>query len=615
LLYFIILLNVSPLFAGNAFLQWKAPTTNEDGTPLTDLSGYKIYYGTASGNYSKTIDVGNVTTYTITNLTDGVTYYFAATAYDRSMNESRYSNEVNKIILLAEGNVSNPSIKQCTLHISKSRTGSGSGTVSSSPVGISCGADCSEAYTSGTVLTLTATADESSTFSGWTGACTGTGNCTVTMDAAKTVTATFTLKTYTITASAGSGGSITPSGTITVNHGASQAFTITANTDYTVGGVVVDGSSVGSVTSYTFTNVTANHTISASFAAVEDNSLMPDTIDLPKTGQTVSYVPGDDGSIQAGIEWPTARFTDNSDGTVTDNLTGLMWLKDGGCLRKNWNNSLRAIKDLNSNSGIINCLEYAAVYNDWRLPNVNELESLVNYGASDTSKWLNIKGFVDMKSYPYWSSTTYQSSTTRAWIISMNNGLGSQSGKSNTLYFLPVRDVVPGNPQELASTRQTVKYAQGDDGSIQAGFYMPSPRFNDNDDGTVTDNLTGLMWLKDGGCFRKSWNTIFDTIKDFNRNPGFYNCFGYIASYTDWRLPNIKELESLINYEAVNLSGWLNTEGFLNVKSSFYWSSTTYQGSTTQAWRLDMQRANRSFKRKSYSYYAWPVRGGTVKGK
>ena len=77
LLYiFIILLNVSPLFAGNAFLQWEAPSTNDDGTPLTDLAGYKIYYGTASGNYTQTIDVGNVTTYTITNLTDGVSILF-----------------------------------------------------------------------------------------------------------------------------------------------------------------------------------------------------------------------------------------------------------------------------------------------------------------------------------------------------------------------------------------------------------------------------------------------------------------------------------------------------------------------------------------------------------
>ncbi len=72
--------------------------------------------------------------------------------------------------------------------------------------------------------------------------------------------------TYVITASAGTNGSITPSGSVTVNSGAAQTFTISANTGYHVADVLVDGSSVGDVTSYTFSNVTANHTITASFA-------------------------------------------------------------------------------------------------------------------------------------------------------------------------------------------------------------------------------------------------------------------------------------------------------------------------------------------------------------
>ncbi|MBI5286287.1 MAG: PKD domain-containing protein [Deltaproteobacteria bacterium] len=86
------------IHAGQAILSWDPPTTNADGTPLTDLAGYKLYYGTAPGNYSQSIDVGNVTTYTINNLIDGFTYYFAVTSYDTSGNESSYSNEVNKTI-------------------------------------------------------------------------------------------------------------------------------------------------------------------------------------------------------------------------------------------------------------------------------------------------------------------------------------------------------------------------------------------------------------------------------------------------------------------------------------------------------------------------------------
>ena len=75
----------------------EAPTTNADDSALTDLGGYKIYYGTSSGNYTQEVNVGNVNTYTLT-LADGATYYFTVTAYDTLGNESEYSNEVNKTI-------------------------------------------------------------------------------------------------------------------------------------------------------------------------------------------------------------------------------------------------------------------------------------------------------------------------------------------------------------------------------------------------------------------------------------------------------------------------------------------------------------------------------------
>ena len=86
------------------------------------------------------------------------------------------------------------------------------------------------------------------------------------VNSSHTISASFAANTYIITASAGVGGTITPSGSVSVNHGANQTFTITPNTGYTVSNVVVDGSSVGAVTTYTFSNVTAVHTISATFA-------------------------------------------------------------------------------------------------------------------------------------------------------------------------------------------------------------------------------------------------------------------------------------------------------------------------------------------------------------
>jgi hypothetical protein len=83
--------------SNSATLTWDPPSTNTDGTPLTDLAGHKVYYGTTSGNYTEVIDVGNVITYKVGGLQPG-TYYFAVIAYDTSGNESDYSNEVSRII-------------------------------------------------------------------------------------------------------------------------------------------------------------------------------------------------------------------------------------------------------------------------------------------------------------------------------------------------------------------------------------------------------------------------------------------------------------------------------------------------------------------------------------
>jgi len=246
-------------FSAQATLTWNAPTTNIDGTPLTDIAGYKIYYGTASGNYSQTVDVGNLTNSGVSNLSDGTTYYFAVTAYDTSGNGSGYSNEVSK---------TTPAGQQYSVLIAKS--GTGSGTVTSSAGGINCGSSCTATYNSGSVVTLTATPAGGSTFTGWSGGgCTGTGTCSLSMSGNVTVTATFAVNTtYSITATAGTGGTISPSGLLAVSGGTGKTFTIAPNTGYTISGVKVDGVSVGAVTTYTFSNVTANHTIAATFTYV-----------------------------------------------------------------------------------------------------------------------------------------------------------------------------------------------------------------------------------------------------------------------------------------------------------------------------------------------------------
>lgn len=121
-------------------------------------------------------------------------------------------------------------------------------------------------YTLGTQVQLTATPNTGYHFINWSGDTSGTTNpLTITIDGNKNVTANFEINSYTLTVTQGANGTITP-GTTTVNHGANQTFTITPNTDYSVDSVIVDGVKVDSTTRFTFTNVTANHTIAASFA-------------------------------------------------------------------------------------------------------------------------------------------------------------------------------------------------------------------------------------------------------------------------------------------------------------------------------------------------------------
>jgi hypothetical protein len=133
-------------------------------------------------------------------------------------------------------------LQSYTLTVSK--TGAGSGTVTSSPAGINCGATCAASFTSGTVVTLTATPAGGSTFGGWSGAgCAGTGTCVVTMSAAQSVTATFTLQSYTLTVSkTGTGSGTVTSSPAGINCGA------TCSASYASGTVVTltatpDGSS------------------------------------------------------------------------------------------------------------------------------------------------------------------------------------------------------------------------------------------------------------------------------------------------------------------------------------------------------------------------------------
>jgi hypothetical protein len=166
-------------------------------------------------------------------------------------------------------------------------------------------------------------------------------------------------------------------------------------------------------------------------------------INLPQTGQTKCYDSagaeincagtGQDGELQAGVEWPEPRFTVSAD-CVTDNLTGLMWAKNwnlpGGF--KTWQGALDYVASINYGSGLCG-------HKDWRLPNVNELESLINSGEANTANWLNSQGFSNVQSLHYWSSTTCAGLTDYAWLVHMGDGYVFYCVKGDGGCVWPVR--------------------------------------------------------------------------------------------------------------------------------------------------------------------------------
>ena len=160
------------------------------------------------------------------------------------------------------------------------------------------------------------------------------------------------------------------------------------------------------------------------------------TVQLPETGQTSSYGTNDDGALHKGVAWPSPRFRDNTNGTVTDSLTGLIWLKNASCLDGRWTVALDDAGSLaNGQCGLTD----GSTAGQWRLPNVKELESLVNSGPSNTATWLNTQGFSGVQSGHYWYSTTYAPATGDAWYVNMHDGHVYWSHKSNDYYIWPVR--------------------------------------------------------------------------------------------------------------------------------------------------------------------------------
>jgi hypothetical protein len=169
-------------------------------------------------------------------------------------------------------------------------------------------------------------------------------------------------------------------------------------------------------------------------------------IQLPRTGQTLPYAAGDDGTLQKGVAATGPRFTDNADGTVTDNLTGLVWLRNARC---NFGDSVSPVFNLSWSDalGVSNALASGrcglsdgSKAGDWRLPNVVELESLVDIAQAGPALPV-AHPFSGVQSNVYWSSTTNARNSGSAWTVNFDSGLLLDFNKALSYSVWAVRNV------------------------------------------------------------------------------------------------------------------------------------------------------------------------------
>lgn len=275
----------------------------------------------------------------------------------------------------------------------------------------------------------------------------------------------------------------------------------------------------------------------------------PSQVALPDTGQTTRAGPtfGQDADYLINVP----SFTDNGNGTVTDNVTQLTWQKaDVGELT--WDNAVA--RAANQTTG---------GFNDWRLPTPTELFSLMNHNRAAPA--LDPTVFTSSAAEYWWTSDIYGSDATRVWCVNAGGGLGPKP-KSETI-------------SAGGTLRYHARYVRGAKASNAHNFV-------NNLNGTVTDADAGLMWAQ-------AASTALDWNGALNYAEGLA-----LAGYTDWRLPNIKELQTLTDYKLATATSAASAVTPINpvlfsassVPATAYWSSTVLvqgSGTPTSAWLIE----------------------------
>jgi hypothetical protein len=297
---------------------------------------------------------------------------------------------------------------------------------------------------------------------------------------------------------------------------------------------------------------------------------------LPDSGQTTCYQLVDpydeipcDGTGQDGeYSINPMSFKDNGNGTVTDNNTGLMWQKEDDNQKYNWYEASGTYDATYNNTSLDVCGSLnLGEHTDWRLPTKTELIGLVDYGVPSPEPVIQTLFFPNTELSGYWTATNVPSYPNIAWAVFFNEGSSLYKNASDAYY---VRCVRGGQKSQVLV---------------------------DNGDDTVTDGRTGLVWQKDGQDSIQTWDYAIAHCKQLP-----------LGGYSDWRLPNVRELESLV--DAAKSSPAIDTDFFPNTPNSYYWSSSTYVSYPQTAWSVDFGYGKVIRGIKGSHYNVRCVRGG-----
>jgi hypothetical protein len=278
---------------------------------------------------------------------------------------------------------------------------------------------------------------------------------------------------------------------------------------------------------------------------------------------------GQDGELRIGIQWPELRFIDHGE-TVTDRLTHLTWTKDANLpeFPLMWQEAQDYVREMNVSG------EFG--YNDWRLPVRKELFHVLSH-ANINPALPSRNPFLNVFTGYYWTSTTCARLPDQAWYVHLGGGKVYRGMKHASYMVWPVRGVI----ESLAQTET---------------------RFLDGNF-TLLDRHTNLMWTKRANCSSGvvDWQSALDAIKKMNSEQAF--------GYNDWRLPNIRELESLVDVKSHTPA--LPPEYPFEQIQEGYWSSTTSIYNPSYSWVLYFVDGAVGVGYKSHTeFYVWAVRTG-----